>query len=188
MITLQPLRFPRPVPIPIWTDDYADIPERIRRTGRFDTEDIWLATSGDGWHAFCGRHGVQDFYHDFRQLAERARTGVIKAKQRDQQDRWRRSAEQARHQQEKWEAERRERELAKQAKADREWQDIENSKEYWSRRHRAYAAETYHIVNVKVAGRIDGVELQAGKSYWLPHSILRRLFAYAKTHNLDTVT
>jgi hypothetical protein len=180
VITLQPLRFPRPVPIPIWTDDYADLPERIRRDGRFDTEDVWLSHSGDSWGAFCGRHGTYEFALDWRELKERDRAAKARAESR--------YGERIRQQQERWEVARREREQAKQAEADREWQQIEKAKAHWSQRKPAYATEPYHIVNIGKTGKIDGVELLGGKSYWLPHSIHQRLLAYVKTHNLGTVT
>lgn len=180
MITLQPIRFPRPVAIPVWTDDYADLPERIRRAGRFDTEDIWLAHSGDSWEAFCNRHGTYQFNMDFRELEQRDRATKARAESR--------YTARVRQQQELWEAARREREQAKQAEADREWQAIEAVKTYWSQRNPAYATEQYHRVNIGVTGKIDGVELLGGKSYWVPQSIARRLRAYLKAHNLETVT
>ena len=180
MITLQPIRFPRPVAIPVWTDDYADLPERIRRAGRFDTEEVWLPHSGDSWESFCGRHGTYQFADDWRELAERERA----TKQRQSN----RQAGQARELQERWDAERRERELAKQLQADREWQAIETAKTYWSQRRPAYATESYHSIAIAVTGKIDGVELLGGKTYWVPQSIAQQLRAYAKAHNLKTVT
>ena len=190
MITLQPIRFPRPVPIPIWTDDYADLPERIRRDGRLDTEEIWTSHSGDSFEAFCSRHGTYGFEWDWPEWTQRIRQGADQQsyRQHEADAAWRqRQAEQARQQQEQWEAERREREQAKQAKADREWQEIEEAKAYWSQRRPSYATEPYRAITVATTGKIDGVELQGGKSYWVPHSIAHQLRAYAKTHNLDTV-
>lgn len=125
MITLQPVRFPRPVAIPRWEDDYADIGERIQRCGYLDTEDIWVPHSDDSWKAFCGSHGTDGFDLSWRELLERegraGREATARA-QREANAQRETNARRAREQQEAWEAQQRERRQQKQTEADREWE------------------------------------------------------------------
>ena len=183
MLTLQPVRFPRPVPIPRWIDDYADIPERIARDGRLDLEEVWLPQSGDGWQSFCRRHGTYGFDFDWMEFARHERTIIANGKER--------LARQAAEQQEKWEAERRARQQAKQAEADREWaeaeaakrkereakqalerQTIEAAKAGWSAINPDYANQAYHRININKSGELYGVWFEAGHTYLVPTAVM----------------
>ena len=197
MLTLQPVRFPRPVPIPRWTDNYADIGERIARDGWLDTEEVWLPQSGDGWASFCGRHGVVYFNHQWvdglfqevdapspRQIA--IRRGLET----------RRRAEVAR-QQEAFEAERREYQAKKQRQADELWAaeeqrqaaeraaiarrptmaqvEIDEGRAWWVLRNPGYANQPFFQVVAPKNGIIDGFQFWAGNTYVVPATIMAML-------------
>lgn len=95
--------------------DYTDIRERVRRDGRLDTDDLWEPHSGDSYEAFCGRHGTWAFGLDWQEMQARERGEHLS----------RRDTGRARLAQESWEAAQRLRQQAKQAQADREWQEAE---------------------------------------------------------------
>lgn len=185
MQDLKPMAWPRPVPLLWWTADYADIRERVRKTGRLDTEQMWLDESGDSMQAFMRRTGIPDFGMDWRGIDDRNHTRQVRIRAR--------LAEQARVAHEQWEAERRRRQQEKQAQSDREWEqaqqtkqerdrqaqhyrEIQEARAWWSQHvDQRYAGQTYRNVNIRRTGMIDGVTLYEGRAYWLPKSIAERL-------------
>jgi hypothetical protein len=153
------MTWPRPVPLLWSTADYADIPERIRRTGRLDTDELWVPSSGDGWGAFRKRHGR---INDERLDSGGAQSAASK-----------RRAEQAAAAQAEWEAAKRQRQLAKQAQADAEWTAAEAASEavariFWGEINAAYASMEYRRVRTITTGTIHGVTLDEGETYYLP--------------------
>lgn len=177
---LKPMVWPAAVPLLTpWQGDYADIRDRVRRDSRLDTDELWEPHSGDSFEAFVGRHGDWNFDLDWREMDERDRA----AKQRAQA----RQAEYARQLHERWEAERRKQQLAKQAQADREWEaarhqsqeaerhrrqqseePVKAARVYWANIDPAYFTQTYYLVRVGKALTLYGVSFVAGQSYWLP--------------------
>jgi hypothetical protein len=175
------------------TEDYADIPDRIRRTGRFDIEDVWLPSSGDGWQAFRTRHGDYGFDWDYKEWERRLRDGYAASSDAAIA----RRAEQAARMQAAWEEAQRQRQQAKQQQADAEWTwtaaeqhqrqqqqaateaaDLAVAREYWGEINAAYAAMQYRSVTIGNTGTIHGVTLYAGKTYWLPLHLIEWLMTY----------
>jgi hypothetical protein len=116
------MHWPRPVPVVWWKADYADIRERVRRTGRLDVEALWEPTSDDSWKAFRSRHGDYNFEWDWKKTDEIERERKAKARLRQQGL--------VRDIQESWEAEQRRRQQAKQARGDQEWHDAAVARAY----------------------------------------------------------
>lgn len=93
---------------------------RIRRDGFVDTVDIWFPSSDDGWSSFCSRHGTYAFgeWREDRAQQEAAKRAAAT-----------RRAARVEREQLVWEAARRMRERAKQAEADREWNEAEDRRQ-----------------------------------------------------------
>lgn len=85
--------------------DVADLCERTRRYRSVGIDDVCAAASGDGWRAFCGRHGTHYFDWSYEKWVEGERV--------------RRVEEQAT--QARLAAQRRERQVATKLQADQAW-------------------------------------------------------------------
>lgn len=164
MRELKPMSWPKPVPVLGWLwdahGDYADIRERVLRTGRLDTLELWEANSGDSWNAFRNRHGDYNFEWDWRTIDARNREQLERAEAR--------RAEEARRQELAWEAEKRRLQQVKREVSDHEWKAVEAAKTFWERVRPSYAHVAYRSLTPPRTGTADGVTLHGGETYWLP--------------------
>jgi len=186
------MHWPRPVPMLWWRGDYADIPERIRRTGRLETGDLWEPDSGDSWGAFVGRHGTNEFERFERQH----RTPEQNARRQAARDR--RHAIMLREQAE-FEAARRARQQERQRQSDAAWWD-EQLRRYnetpetvkqtageaydrWVARSLIYkGAQMALVVMSKPCTLDDGshiVQIEADRPVWLPAMLVRDMLPHA---------
>jgi len=186
---LREMHWPAPVPIAMWKGDYADIRDRIRRTGRLDTDDLWEAASGDSWNAFRGYHGSAEFGLTYAQSRALRNKQQKEAAERAYQ---RRTAA-ARQAQEAWEKDQRLRQQAKTRASDEEWAAAERqrtlelraitrvqtaqqraemaaAKAWWSERDPGYAEEDYVHTHITKPGKLDDIEFPVGW-FWLPGRI-----------------
>ena len=163
MQTLYPdkLRIPRPVPIPIWTDDYTDIQKWIRKYHRYDHEEIWAANSEDSWRAFRSRHGYINFGLTYHQLRDKENNGykTTPANSRAYQE------------QIKWEEEQRLERRKQQRIRDKEWEDIGEARAYWSKQNPYFGQHSFHKVIMNKTVKTKYGELVSGKMYWVPKFI-----------------
>jgi hypothetical protein len=85
--------------------------DRVRRCGSVIAGDIALSASGDSWDAFCHDHGTEAFFTQWKPVdSSGVPVRIVSAKPTRSQV-----------EQEKWEAEQRERRRIKQAEQDRLW-------------------------------------------------------------------
>lgn len=170
---LKPMRWPMPVPMLWWRGDYADIRERVQRTGRLDTDEVWEPHSDDSWEAFRRAHGSVYFDADWREIDRLERERQARDKRNSEQ----RTAAYVREQQARWEADRRAQQQAKQARADEEWRAHEEpriavARGYWTHKDPAYATQAYHAVTIRRTAQVYGVTFLAGHTYWVPTAVM----------------
>jgi len=65
--------------------------ERIRRCGTLDTDEIWVASSGDSYRQFQARHGTYEWGENWHQLQAKDKARAARAAERDAEQRrqWR---------------------------------------------------------------------------------------------------
>lgn len=180
--------FPRRESPPPWRGDYADIRDRVRRTGRLDVDQLWEDNeSGDGHKAFWRRHGSSLFEGTWRELIakEDAKNKALALAEYE----WRkpenvaarlalaRAEADARYEAEQ--EEKRQRQLAKQRKADEEWERVEAEKAqaiaWWSEIDPKLASQKFYPCRFAQPMKFGEVELVPGQGYWLPSSVRKAL-------------
>jgi hypothetical protein len=158
------MHWPRPTPLLWWRGDYSDIRERIRRTGRLDVDELWEAESGDSWNAFRREHGGEPTIDaDWQELAQRERSAQARYRQRQ--------ADLALKLQQEWEAKKRAHQLAKQATADQEWNEVDEARAFWSAKDPTYLMQQYCRITVQRRVKLYDTTFDAGRTYLVPIAV-----------------
>ena len=176
--------FPRRDNPPPWRGDYADIRDRVRRTGRLDVDQLWEDTeSGDGYKAFWRRHGHSLFEGTWREQVDKeaAKNKELALRQYEWNKPENVSARQAAARaaaDARYEAEqeaKRQRQIAKQKAADEEWARTEAeqaaAREWWTSINPKYAQGKYYPCRFAQPMTIGEVTLEPHQGYWLPAAV-----------------